>query len=97
MPAHEWQLQEAKNKFSQVLQHAIQEGPQIITLHGKQAAVLLSIKEYKGYKEYLKLSHRPTPLSEFFQHSPLANLELDLTRNQDTGREMGDQEIKHNE
>ncbi len=31
-----WQLQEAKNKFSQVVDCACNEGPQIVTRHGKE-------------------------------------------------------------
>ena len=43
---HEWQLQEAKNKLSHVLNLAMHNEPQIITLRGKQAAVLISIDSY---------------------------------------------------
>lgn len=37
-----WQLQDAKNRFSEVVQRARREGPQIVTLRGGQAAVVLS-------------------------------------------------------
>jgi antitoxin Phd len=42
-----WQLQEAKNKFSHVVKKAVDSGPQIITLRGKETAVLISINEYR--------------------------------------------------
>lgn len=42
-----WQLQEAKQKFSQVVQRAIDEGPQIVTRHGETVAVVLSAEEYR--------------------------------------------------
>jgi prevent-host-death family protein len=42
-----WQLQGAKNKFSQVVTEAMHAGPQIITRHGVEVAVLLSYQEYK--------------------------------------------------
>lgn len=41
-----WQLQEAKNKFSQVVDEAQSKGPQTITRHGKEVAVVLSASEY---------------------------------------------------
>ena len=42
----QWQLQEAKNKFSQVVQYARKE-PQIITLHSKEAVAIISIEDYR--------------------------------------------------
>ncbi|MBW8004145.1 MAG: type II toxin-antitoxin system Phd/YefM family antitoxin, partial [Planctomycetes bacterium] len=41
-----WQLQEAKAKFSKVINEAIQHGPQIITKHGIETALLISINDY---------------------------------------------------
>ena len=45
--SHAWQLQEAKNKFSNLVERAQQEGPQIVTKHGKEAVVVLSVDDYK--------------------------------------------------
>jgi prevent-host-death family protein len=42
----EWQLQDAKNHFSKVVQNARTEGPQIVTLRGERAAVVLSAEDY---------------------------------------------------
>lgn len=42
----DWHLQDAKNQFSKVVQKARHEGPQIITLRGERAAVVLSIADY---------------------------------------------------
>jgi prevent-host-death family protein len=42
----EWQLQDAKNHFSKVVQKARAEGPQIVTLRGERAAVVLSAADY---------------------------------------------------
>ncbi len=41
-----WQLQEAKNRFSEVVQLAKSEGPQVVTLRGERAAVILSAMDY---------------------------------------------------
>jgi prevent-host-death family protein len=41
-----WPLQDAKNRFSEVVKRARIEGPQTVTLHGKPAAVVLSAEEF---------------------------------------------------
>lgn len=46
----EWQLQDAKNQFSKVVQKARTEGPQVVTLRGEQTAVVLSIEDYNALK-----------------------------------------------
>ncbi len=42
-----WQLQTAKNKFSEVVEQAIQHGPQVITRRGNEVAVVLSYADYR--------------------------------------------------
>ena len=42
----EWQLQDAKNRFSEVVQRACKEGPQVVTLRGERAAIVLSAETY---------------------------------------------------
>ena len=39
-----WQMQTAKARFSELVKHAAQEGPQEITLHGQSVAVVVSRK-----------------------------------------------------
>ena len=74
-----WQLQDAKNKLSEVISRALKQGPQLITKHGKKTAVVLS------YAEYEKLRKSQGKLSEFFQNSPLVG--IDLTRDKSLPRE----------
>lgn len=69
-----WQLQEAKNKFSRLVTEAIQDGPQVITRHGVEVAIVLSMTEYR------KLIASNKKLSQFFRESPLRDIELDLRR-----------------
>ncbi len=69
-----WQLQEAKNKLSEVVDEAITNGPQVISRRGKETAVVLS---YEGYRKLLLSQQK---LSDFFRASPLAGVELDLQR-----------------
>ncbi|PZM14065.1 type II toxin-antitoxin system Phd/YefM family antitoxin [Rhizobium tubonense] len=45
-----WQLQDAKNQFSKVVQKARTEGPQIVTLRGERAAVVLSADDYDALR-----------------------------------------------
>ncbi len=77
-----WQLQEAKNRLSEVVDKALHQGPQVITRRGAETAVVLSMDDYR------KMRERETDLVDFFRASPLAGLELDLERPRDTGREI---------
>jgi prevent-host-death family protein len=43
---HGWQLQDAKNRFSEVVKRAREEGPQSVTVHGQRAAVVVSALEF---------------------------------------------------
>ena len=69
-----WQIQEAKNKLSEVVEGALEEGPQILTRRGVEVAVVLSFSEYQEMKK------KQTSLLEFFQRSPLAELDLERDR-----------------
>ena len=42
----DWQLQDAKNRFSEVVKRARDQGPQTVTVHGQRAAVVLSAQEF---------------------------------------------------
>ncbi len=46
MKDNTWQLQEAKSKFSQLVEDAMNKEPQIVTKHGDNAVVVLSFEEY---------------------------------------------------
>lgn len=46
----EWQLQDAKNQFSKLVQSARAEGPQIVTLRGERAVVVLSAQDYDALR-----------------------------------------------
>jgi prevent-host-death family protein len=45
-----WQLQEAKQRFSEVVRSAATDGPQFVTRHGDEVAVVLDIREYRRLK-----------------------------------------------
>ena len=42
-----WRLQEAEQKFSQLVQRALDEGPQVVTRRGGEAVVVLSVEEFR--------------------------------------------------
>ena len=65
-----WQIQDAKNKLSEVISRALSRGPQLITRHGKKTAVVVA------YSEYEKMRRSQGKLSEFFRNSPLAGVDL---------------------
>ena len=72
-----WKLQDAKNKLSEVINKTLAEGPQTITRHGTETAVVISFEDYEQLKK------RKTNLVEFFRDSPLKG-QLDLNRDKDT-------------
>ena len=45
-----WPVQDAKARFSELLETCIAEGPQMVTKRGAEAAVLVSIEEWKRAK-----------------------------------------------
>ena len=83
MKKAKWQLQEAKNRLSEVVRKAREEGPQTITLHGDDAVVVVDVQEY------YKLAQKPRgSLVEFFRRSPLSGVKLNVSRSRDTGRSV---------
>ena len=42
-----WQLQEAKNHFSEVVERAMKDGAQTVTKHGKPAVMIISVEDYQ--------------------------------------------------
>jgi len=77
-----WQLQEAKNKLSEVVDMALKDGPQTITRRGQRTAVVVSVKDYEN------LTKPKNSLVDFFQKSPLYGLELDTERAREYSREV---------
>jgi prevent-host-death family protein len=41
-----WQVQEAKQRFSELLRAVQSDGPQIVTRHGEEIAVVLDIADF---------------------------------------------------
>jgi prevent-host-death family protein len=81
----EWQLQQAKARLSELLKRARDEGPQVVTLHGKPAAVVLSAAAYE------KLIQDKPSFAEFLLSGPRWPddvLDAIDDRQRDTGRDI---------
>ncbi len=76
-----WQLQEAKQKFSQVVQRARDEGPQLVTRHGEVVAVVLSAEKYR------ELTEGEQDFKDFLLSGPDLSV-LELERSSDGPREL---------
>lgn len=59
-----WQLQEAKAKFSEVVEAALNEGPQAVTKRGEDAVVILS------HKAFITLTQANTTLDDALADAP---------------------------
>jgi antitoxin Phd len=81
----EWQVQTAKAKFSEVFRLARTEGPQRITRQGKEGVVMISEEQYD---RLTARSRQPKSIVQFFRESPLVGVDLDLERDQDSGRDL---------
>ena len=75
-----WQLQEAKNQFSLVVEHALTRGPQTVTRHGEPAVVVVSVADFQKSKP------RKKGIVELFE--PIRGLELNLERDKSLPRDV---------
>lgn len=80
-----WKLEDAKNRFSEVVRRATSEGPQFVTKHGREAAVVLGVEEYRHLTQTVDLV-------DFLSDSPLAEAfaagELILDRPRELPRDL---------
>jgi prevent-host-death family protein len=78
-----WKLEDAKARFSELVRRANSEGPQTVTVRGKEAAVVLSAEEFAALQ--------PPPADRVPWADFIAGLDLeglDLSREPDFGREV---------
>ncbi|HYK31584.1 MAG TPA: type II toxin-antitoxin system Phd/YefM family antitoxin [Streptosporangiaceae bacterium] len=45
-----WQVQDAKQRFSELIRTAREDGPQVVTRHGEEIAVVIDIADYRRLK-----------------------------------------------
>jgi antitoxin Phd len=74
-----WQLQDAKNNLSELIDRALKEGPQVITRQGVAVAVVMP------YTDNKKLTAPQQRLGDFLLASPLRKSGLLISRDQRPG------------
>ena len=74
----DWQVQQAKARFSELLDRTLKEGPQTVTRHGKAVAVMVPMEEYR------RLHNRGKSLKALLAAAPLEGIEI--VRSRDSGR-----------
>ena len=75
-----WQLQDAKNRFSKVVEEALHEGPQTVTRRGEPVVIVVSIDTW------VKLTEARPSLKDYLRSGQLD--ELELTRDTEERREV---------
>ena len=70
----EWQIQQAKARFSEMVERARKEGPQTVTRHGKTIAVLLPVDEFR------RLFGGAKGLKDLLAAAPLESVEISRSR-----------------
>lgn len=78
----EWQLQDTKANFSQLIKRAANGDAQVVCVHGKPTAVVVSAEEYA------RLTRRRGKFSSCLLRPSLAADDLDLARSRNTGRDL---------
>jgi len=76
-----WQVHNAKARFSELLERAEREGPQIIARRGTERAVVLSIREFR------KLTENRPNLRDYLLGGPKVD-DFEVERSKDRGREI---------
>ncbi len=76
----QWQLQEAKNRFSEVVEEALAHGPQTVTRHGREVVVIVSAEEYR------RLKQPKGSLLKCLQVPAEYTVELDISRSRELPR-----------
>jgi antitoxin Phd len=76
-----WQVQEAKQRFSELVRRAQLDGVQFVTRHGAEVAVVLDIAEYR------RLSEPPVDFKSYLAAIP-SERDLDLERADDLPRDV---------
>ena len=82
MSTDSWTVAEAKARFSEIVERARSKGPQVITRHGRTAAVIVSADEWE------RKTKRSGNLAEFFAASPLVGSGIAVKRRRDRARKV---------
>ncbi|MFE9576085.1 type II toxin-antitoxin system Phd/YefM family antitoxin [Nocardia sp. NPDC006044] len=75
-----WPLADAKARLSELIDTVEREGPQVISKHGREVAVVVAIDEWR------RRNARQGSLAEFFADSPLRDADLVVERDRTDAR-----------
>mgnify|MGYP006144942123 CR=1 FL=1 len=91
---HAWQLQDAKSRFSELVECALNEGPQLVTRRGNDAVVLMAAVPMLGIYPILAQKHHQDQLAaaahQFVHHAGLAGCKVIVSGLQPQPLEMLD-------
>jgi prevent-host-death family protein len=76
-----WQVQEAKQRFSELVRRTLEEGPQVVTRHGEEVVVVVAADEYRRSQQ------DRTSFKEFLMSGPSFD-DLDLERSSELPRDV---------
>jgi antitoxin Phd len=62
-----WQIQEAKQKFSELVRRTLEEGPQVVTKHGEEIVVVVPVEEFRRMS---KDGEKKMDFKEFLMSAP---------------------------
>lgn len=68
-----WVLQDAKARFSELVRRVKSEGPQLVTVHGREEVVVISVEEFRR----LKGDATGQALVDVLQTSPLRDVQIE--------------------
>ena len=87
MTESHWQVQEAKQRFSELIRNAQSEGAQFVTKHGAEVAVVLDIGEYR------RLRGQSSDFKEYLREGPyIDDLDVERVRELPPGADLTDAE-----
>ena len=78
-----WQLQEAKQKFSELVRRTLEEGPQVVTKHGEEVVVVVPAAEFRR----MSRDGGKMDFKEFLMSAPDLSV-LDLERPRELPRDV---------
>lgn len=81
-PTHTWPIRDARANFSDLVDRALLEGPQVVTRNGRKTVVMVSAEEWE------RRNRRRGDLVDFFARSPMREEGIYLERVDDQPREI---------
>jgi antitoxin Phd len=85
-----WPVQDAKQRFSELLRRAESDGAQFITRHGTEVAVIVNIEEYRHLTEPAEPA---MSFKDFLLNGPKIDAELEIGRTDELPRKIDFSEL----